>query len=136
VYTALLTQAPEELDRAALTPKNMEARGQRRLSALEHLNLQPRLVLLGDPGSGKSTFVNFVALCLAGEALGHTGANLKLLTAPLPKEPGQREEPEPQPWKHGALLPVRVVLRDFAARGLPPAGQIATARHLWEFIVA
>ena len=91
-------------------------------------------MLVGDPGSGKSTFLNFVALCLSGEALEHDKANLALLTSPLPKEPGESNEPKPQSWKHGALLPVRVVLRDFAARGLPKAGQKATAKHLWDFI--
>jgi formylglycine-generating enzyme required for sulfatase activity len=139
VYTALLTLAAEECERVQRGERWEPAgRGTRRLSALAHLERCPRLVLLGDPGSGKSTFVNFVALCLAGEGLGHAAANLAHLTEPVPAEEGERrrEQPEPQPWSHGALLPVRVVLRDFAARGLPPAGEPATAKHLWDFIAA
>ena len=138
VYTALLTLTPEECDvlaRENCPPERM-ARTQSRLSVLAHLDREARLVLLGDPGSGKSTFVNFVALCLAGEALGRSDANLEQLRAPLPQEEGDDEKPAPQPWQHGALLPVRVVLRDFAARGLPPAGQPADADTLWAFIAA
>ena len=126
VYTALLTLSPEECERAYPTDAR-EERGRlelmgreiRRLSALAQLDRHARLVLLGDPGSGKSTFVNFVALCLTGELLGHAEINLVRLTEPLPQD--DDKEPEPQPWGHGALLPVRVVLRDLAARGLPPA---------------
>jgi hypothetical protein len=61
----------------------------------------PCAVLLGDPGSGKTTFANFLALALAGELLGDTTANLKLLG---------------KTWKAGRLLPLRIVLRDFAAQ--------------------
>jgi formylglycine-generating enzyme required for sulfatase activity len=121
VYTALLTQTPRE-DRGQL-------QGAEHLSALEQLNRHQRMVLLGDPGSGKSTFINFVALCMAGEILGPPRAGLDLLRAPLPDD-----EKQLQPWDHGSLLPVRVVLRDFAAQRLPPAGAKATAQHLWDFI--
>jgi formylglycine-generating enzyme required for sulfatase activity/energy-coupling factor transporter ATP-binding protein EcfA2 len=135
VYTALLTYSAEQHQR--LQRGEVVEKDTRRLSALEQLNRQSRLVLLGEPGSGKSTFVNFVALCLAGEALGRQDANLAVLTAPLPPEEEsyrEREEPAPQPWDHGALLPVRVILRDFAAAGLPEPGQPASTGHLWEFI--
>lgn len=37
---------------------------------------------------------------------------------------------------YAGLLPVRVVLRDFAARGLPPIGQAASVDRLWQFISA
>ncbi len=139
VYTGLLTLTPEERELVQQEPRTSPAgRGTgRRLSALAHLDKHPRLVLLGDPGSGKSTFVNFVTLCLAGEALGREDANLARLTAPLPqddKERRKKKEPQPQPWSHGALLPVRVILRDFAAQGLPAIGRRATAKHLWDFI--
>ena len=130
VYTALLTRTSEaEKDK----PREFSSRG-KPLSALAVLNKHRKMVLLGDPGSGKSTFVNFAALCMAGQGLGRGDMNLNLLTAPLPNAKGDDAE-ERQPWEHGVLLPVRVILRDFAARGLPDVGQKAGADHLWQFIV-
>lgn len=132
VYTALATQTLEHFHfvpsegQSKPTPASAGP-APTLLSALAQLNQHPRLVLLGDPGSGKSTFTNFVALCLSGEGLGRADANLEHLAAPLPDE-------APETWAHGSLLPVRVVLRDFAARGLPPPGLPATAQHLWGFI--
>lgn len=138
VYTALHTLRTEELGRGSeVKPKDTEL-GLRRFSALEQLNTFRRLVLLGDPGSGKSTFARYVALCMAGENLAHPEANLALLTTPLPitsKFKTRYDEQKPQPWDHGALLPVMITLRDFAARSLPATDQRATAEHLWQFII-
>ncbi|MCP4657723.1 MAG: SUMF1/EgtB/PvdO family nonheme iron enzyme, partial [bacterium] len=133
VYTALVTLASREQDLPRHSERPVPGEKERPLSALEQLNRHQRLVLLGDPGSGKSTFVNFVALCLAGEALGLPEAGLGQLTAPLPGDGGDDQQ-EHQPWEHGKLVPVRVVLRDFAARGLPPPGERAAAQDLWNFI--
>ena len=134
VYTAMLTRQSEHSDEARRAGK-ME-RETRLLSAVEQLNKHQHLVLLGDPGSGKSTFVNFVALCLSGAALDKPETNLGLLTAPLPVDDERKEkkEQQPQPWHHGPLLPMRVILRDLAARGLPAPGESACADHLWRFI--
>ncbi|MGD2071375.1 MAG: SUMF1/EgtB/PvdO family nonheme iron enzyme [Gemmatimonadota bacterium] len=146
VYTGLVTTVSGESEGKRVDQrKPMTAAAFRRLkqrvkehygrpeSALEQLDRHDRLVLLGDPGGGKSTFVSFLALCMAGELLARDDANLNLLTAPLPDEDGDDLD-ERQLWSHGALLPVRVVLRDFAANGLPPKGEKATAHHLWDFI--
>jgi formylglycine-generating enzyme required for sulfatase activity len=133
VYTALLTLSPKKSEKSDQIDRL--DREVQRFSALAQLNQHSRLVLLGDPGSGKSTFVDFVTMCLAGELLDHPRANLTLLTAPLPDDEG-REQAIRQPWGHGPLLPVQIILRDFAARGLPPAEQPATAEHMWRFIAA
>ena len=142
VYTGLLTQVPEagaeEFTQRARPHLEKESA---RLSALAMLNRERCLALLGDPGSGKSTFVNFVALCLAGEGLGLDSANIAVMTAPVPIEEdeereGKQAEKKPQPWGHGPLLPVRIVLRDLTARGLPEAGNAASRDTLWKFIDA
>jgi hypothetical protein len=140
VYTALMTQRTDMAEERTLRPD----REARQLSALAVLNTEPHLALLGDPGSGKSTFINFVALCMAGELCHHRDANLRVLTAPVPQDddasrrPREEEKPQPQPWDHGALLPLRVVLREFVARGLPHTSQHAmvSGDSLWRFIIA
>ena len=93
------------------------ARRPRVVTALEAFAQHRELTLLGKPGSGKSTFGAHVLLMLAhawmgdGQALGKLGAS----------------------WNHGALLPIRVVLRRFAEQ-LPAGESTVRAGDLWEFI--
>lgn len=140
VYTALLTQRSDQEDLIYGTGRphgsNLVPSSARLLSALDVLNTEKSLVVLGGPGSGKSTFVSMLALCMAGEMLGDNGQNLASLTAPLPQEKDDDDDDEnqkPQQWDHGALLPVQVVLRDLASQ-LPTDGKPVNANTLWNFI--
>lgn len=137
VYTALLTRRTEGPMRAGQRLKGRADTGPQRdkpQSALEVLNAESKLVLLGGPGSGKSTFVNFVALAMAGELLKLPAPNLATLTAPLPKDREEGEEKsQTQPWDHPALLPVQVTLRDLAAQ-LPHPGTPIDAQVVWGYI--
>ena len=135
IYTSLFTTESDWAMGDSVRMERGDPTQGRHLTPLELLDQHTHLVLLGDPGSGKSTFVNFLALCMAGELLNDEQFNLQLLTAPPPQEDGSDHEME-QRWQHGALLPIRVILRDFAVRGLPPVGEQGTAQHLWRFIVA
>ena len=69
------------------------------LPALEAVSANRSMVLLGDPGGGKSTFVNHLAHCLAHHALEPEKAWLLRLPS--------------WPESEGGLLPV-VILRDYA----------------------
>ncbi|MBM3128469.1 MAG: DUF4062 domain-containing protein, partial [Chloroflexi bacterium] len=132
VYVALNTQTPAPLTEEELKEKQTRARREempdaaretRLLTALQAAARERQMVLLGDPGGGKSTFANYLALCLAGaqlEALGETGAL-----------PGQNWLKYLQPaWTHGALLPLQIVLRHFAKSDHCNG----TAAGLWNFI--
>ena len=134
VYTALLTNVPQANDRKESGLERL-LRRERMRSAVDLLNEYPRFALLGEAGSGKSTFVNFLIICLAGERLQSDCADLSRLTAPLPDNDGNPGK-EPQPWTHGALLPVKIILRDFAASRLPPSGERASVKHVWEYLAA
>ena len=147
IYTALLTTTSKAADEIE---KNQTDRGDlySRLSALDMLNQHPRLVLIGDPGSGKSAFVNYLCLCMAGELTGHPLVNLKALTAPLPDKDGEPQSreveqagkdkekiPVRQDWQHNALIPIRIILRDFAAsKHFPDDCQTADAQLMMAFI--
>ncbi len=111
VYISLDTTTVEEADPTKRGKKTDEGAERKPLSAMEVVAKYQRLVLLGDPGSGKSTFVNQL-LALQSD---------RLLDSSL----------EPLAGVDRSLLPVRVILRDMAVfvRQTHPAGLPA---HLTE----
>jgi formylglycine-generating enzyme required for sulfatase activity len=109
----LRDRRPERSERAEIETQ----RETRAVSALEALSQHRQLTLLGAAGSGKSTFGASVLLTLAQVWQGHRDQLAKL--------GGQ--------WTHGALLPIRVVLRRFAEQ-LPAGSGPVHAGDLWAFI--
>lgn len=134
VYTAQLTQSfvTSTGATASARPPTVSAQEQR-LTALESINLHQHLVLLGAPGSGKSSFLKFVALCMAGEFLHHSEANLALLAVVLPVAGPTVLQSGPG-WRHGPLLPVYITLRDLIAEGVFVEQTQGGAEHLIDYI--
>lgn len=90
------------------------------VSAADFAAEYDRAVLLGDPGSGKSTFAGFLTLTLVDEKLKRVGLGMDRLG---------------EAWqKLGWRAPIHVVARDFAAQ-LPKLKK-AGADWLWQFIEA
>ncbi|MCP4426003.1 MAG: NACHT domain-containing protein, partial [Chloroflexi bacterium] len=98
--------AKQSVEEALLRPYRDEMMRERRqqeeeeekipVTAVSAAGVLPRLVILGHPGGGKSTVVNYLATALAKQRLSSAAA-------PLPD------------WPDSPPLPVRIILRRFAA---------------------
>ncbi|MGI9174183.1 MAG: SUMF1/EgtB/PvdO family nonheme iron enzyme [Rhodothermales bacterium] len=88
------------------------------VQAVEAVAALPRLVILGEPGGGKSTLVNHLATQLARRRLGEARSDVAL--------PDWEADVRP--------LPVRIVLRRFAA-WLPAETKRGEAGHVWDYLV-
>jgi len=119
VYTPLATLDPEA-DDVSLVGGCDSRRDSWKPTAAERLLQHDRLMLIGDLGSGKTTFLNFVAMCFAAECLNMRDNRVSLRSL-FSRDPGGADRhgsaprPTPQSWTHGALLPIHIRLADFAA---------------------
>ena len=120
----------------AEAPRPTEAEAyRRRLTAVEAVAAAPRLVLLGPAGSGKSTFVRYLALCLVGERLGRLEANLGRLNGLV--NGNQSNGEDLLPWPHGVPLPVLVEPRKLVRSvHFPGPGEVGQAGHLLAYFKA
>ncbi|MEI7940577.1 MAG: SUMF1/EgtB/PvdO family nonheme iron enzyme [Verrucomicrobiota bacterium] len=115
VYTALDTKTAERAEELP-GPRAGETKP---LSALQAVARHSCLVLKGDPGSGKSTFISHLSLCLAKHHL----------------EPDQKWLARLEGWPADARpIPLTIVLRDFV-RYQPEKLPEPCSSRLWEFFL-
>ncbi|MCG8457626.1 MAG: SUMF1/EgtB/PvdO family nonheme iron enzyme [Holophagales bacterium] len=89
-----------------------------------------RRVLTGRGGSGKSTFGRYLCLCMAGEALGRSEADLDRLNAGC-----EGLDRRLHTWPHGPKLPFFVELRRFVqSEHFPEKGNGGEAAHLVAYL--
>ena len=92
------------------------------VSALEAASDHRRLVLTGQPGSGKTTFIRHLCLCLAQHS--------------RHPEAGWLARLKPSGWAGGALVPLVIELRFFARTLAPDVQGQPSPRALWDFFVS
>jgi formylglycine-generating enzyme required for sulfatase activity/uncharacterized protein YheU (UPF0270 family) len=97
------------------------------IPALEVVSRMRRLIILGDPGSGKTSFLNYITLCLIEARLHPEHDYLKCLDVP---QEGRRRASH---WSHGTLLPIRLELREFV-QDIPKKARKGTADLVWAHI--
>jgi energy-coupling factor transporter ATP-binding protein EcfA2 len=141
VYIALYTKPDPravlddvtEMETGRLRPDQ----GESDVPSLKRIADHDRLVLLGLPGSGKSTFLKHLSLCLAQHTLEPKAGWLRHLEASYRKSDKEVKFSWPKPLAQ--LVPVFVELRKFAdelAQSPPPNLSQPDCARLWQFVVS
>ena len=127
VYIALNTTASEKEEDERATREARRPDQPRPLSAVAALAQakRGRMMLLGVPGSGKSTFASHLTYCLAEAELARVRGSAD--TDWQQRLPG---------WGYGALVPVPIVLRDLAAFPAVAAAAHGSVRLITDFLQA
>ncbi|MEW6240227.1 MAG: SUMF1/EgtB/PvdO family nonheme iron enzyme, partial [Chloroflexota bacterium] len=124
VYIDLDVQPPQrEGERTKRTEEMLLERDrENRLPVLEALADKKlrRVVILGDPGSGKTSCLHYITYALS------------IIQLNDPDAPGLL--PEEAPFK--SLFPIRLVLREVAAQHIPTHAQKGSAEMIWNAIKA
>lgn len=97
------------------------------ISVLDGVNRQTKLVILGDPGSGKTTLLNFLTMTLAEARLFPDKGHLDRLSLE------KTDDRAAVNWGHGALLPLRIDLREFV-RDIPNKTRRGSANLVWQHV--
>jgi formylglycine-generating enzyme required for sulfatase activity len=95
---------------------------------LEAVIKHRRLIILGDPGCGKTTFMNYLTLCLAQYSIYPDRYPVERLSVESGTN-GQRAAN----WRYGPLIPIRVDLREFAQH-IPEDTKQGTCSLIWQDI--
>jgi formylglycine-generating enzyme required for sulfatase activity len=121
VYIHLETKTHKEFQKEEERYKQeklLKEQKEHTVRALEATAKNRQIVLTGDPGAGKSTFIKHLTLCLASHG--------------LEPDAGWLDQIPAWPKSEGDMIPVIVILRDLAK--LKPENEERPAEYLWTFI--